>query len=470
MTTPTVDRWSSSERRERPSRPAQDAPRDRRKPAPEDHEPTWRAWRSRLRTAGGWLLTLLALVVLSLTPLALLRLGRVVQRHPRPSLVGAGVAGLAFTTCALLGVQTVHAWPVASTEASQYVYDQVVQVPQGLRDQREFAKAAETDPLRDVPPDRLFPGLAGKDVLLVFVESYGRVAVQDTSYSRGINEVLDRGTDELEAAGYQSRSAFLTSPTYGAGSWLAHSTMQSGLWVENQQRYDVLVTSPRLTLSDLFGRAGWRTVGDVPANTHDWPQGEFYDYDQVYDSRNVGYQGPKFGYPTMPDQYTLDAFHRFELDQADRSPVFAELDLISSHAPWAPLPRMVPWDQVGDGSVFEGMPEQGRTRAETWQDAAHVQQAYGESVEYTLSTMFSFLHTFDQPNLVLIVLGDHQPARIVSGPDADHDVPITIISKDPSVFDAIASWQWDAGVKPAGDAPVWPMDQFRNRFVEAFSP
>ena len=70
---------------------------------------------------------------------------------------------------------------------------------------------------------------------------------------------------------------------------------------------------------------------------------------------------------------------------------------------------------------------------------------------------------------MLVVLGDHQPARIVSGPDADHDVPVTIISKDPAVFDAIASWRWEDGVHPSADAPVWRMDQFRDRFVEAFS-
>ena len=80
-------------------------------------------------------------------------------------------------------------------------------------------------------------------------------------------------------------------PTFGAISWLAHSTLQSGLWVDSQQRYDVLMTSQRLTLSTLFERAGWRTVSDSPANTHDWPQGEFYGYDQLYDSRNVGYRG-----------------------------------------------------------------------------------------------------------------------------------------------------------------------------------
>ena len=64
-----------------------------------------------------------------------------------------------------------------------------------------------------------------------------------------------------------------------------------------------------MTLSGAFAKAGWRTVFDVPANTTDWPQGQaFYGFDGYYDSRNVGYRGPKFSYATMPDQYVLSAF------------------------------------------------------------------------------------------------------------------------------------------------------------------
>ena len=43
--------------------------------------------------------------------------------------------------------------------------------------------------------------------------------------------------------------------------------------------------SDRLTLSDAFRRAGWRTVADVPSNTQDWPEGtSFYHYDKIYDA------------------------------------------------------------------------------------------------------------------------------------------------------------------------------------------
>ena len=121
----------------------------------------------------------------------------------------------------------------------------------------------------------------------------------------------------VPTAAARARSAWLTSPTFGALSWLAHATLQTGLWVDSQDRYDLLVDSPRTSLSELFGRAGWRTVASVPANTEDWPEGAFYGFDHAYDSRNVGYRGPRFGYPTMPDQFTLETFWRRELAPRD---------------------------------------------------------------------------------------------------------------------------------------------------------
>ena len=208
----------------------------------------------------------------------------------------------------------------------------------------------------------------------------------------------------------------------------------------------------------------------VPSNEEDWPVGRsFYGYDSVSDARNMGYRGPSFSYARMPDQYTWKRFYDRELAHP-HAPVMAEIDLVSSHTPWTPLPRLVPWAQVGDGSVFDPQPAEGLSPVAAWADPRTVRKLYGESVEYSLSALFSFLHTYPQPNLVLVVVGDHQPARVVSGADADHDVPITIIAQDPEVFAATASWQWENGTLPSPDAPVWRMDRFRDRFLDAFSP
>jgi hypothetical protein len=281
--------------------------------------------------------------------------------------------------------------------------------------------------------------------------------------------VLDEGTRRLHAAGFSARSAFLTSPTFGAASWLAHSTLQSGLWVDSQRRYDQLIGTDRMTLADAFGRAGWRTVFDVPSITRDWPEGAaFYHFDQLYDERNVGYRGPRFGYATMPDQYTLAAFRRRELAPRHRAPVMAEIDLVSSHHPWAPLPRLVDWADVGDGSVFDPMPARGDSADTVFRDPELVKAAYGQSIEYSLESLVSFVETDPDPDLVLLVLGDHQPHTYVTGPAPGHDVPVSVIAHDPAVLDRIRDWGWQDGLHPGPAAPVWPMDQLRDRFLTAY--
>ena len=71
----------------------------------------------------------------------------------------------------------------------------------------------------------------------MFVESYGQMAVQGTSFSPPIDQIVDNGTQQLEADGFSSRSAWITSSTFGGGSWLAHATLESGTWVNSPGRY-----------------------------------------------------------------------------------------------------------------------------------------------------------------------------------------------------------------------------------------
>src|SRR3954453_14804182 len=137
----------------------------------------------------------------------------------------------------------------------------------------------------------------------------------------------------------------------------------------------------------------------------------------------------------MPDQYTFLALQRRELGPSHRAPLFAEVDLISSHAPWTRIPRLIPWDKVGDGSIFARVPAEESTRASLFGDASRARAAYGHSIEYSLSTLFSFVQRYGDDNLVLAVLGAHQPATLVSGQGAGHDVPISVIAHDPKVMD-----------------------------------
>jgi hypothetical protein len=416
---------------------------------------------------------LLVVAVLVAVTLSVLRICEVAAQRRAVSARTIGSLGSLWLVCALLGVQLAPGVPVASRGAAELAVVQAGAAVHNVRDLSAFrAELAAPDPWSTVPAADLLTGLRGKDVILVFVESYGRVAVQDSSFSPDIRALLDAGTDSLRDAGFHSRSAFLTSPTFAGISWLAHAALHSGLWVDSQQRHDQLLSSDRFTLSAAFGRAGWRTVVDVPSNRDPWTEGRaFYRWDEDYDRHDVGYEGPKFSFAAMPDQYTLAAFERMELGPG-HAPVMAEIDLVSSHEPWTPLPRMLDWDTLGDGSVYDGMPAEGTTPAEVFGDADQVRALYAQSIEYSLSALISFVTTFHEQDddLVVVLVGDHQPASIVTGPDATHDVPITIISSDAAVMDQTSSWGWEDGMLPSPDAPVWRMDAFRDRFLAAFGP
>ena len=412
---------------------------------------------------------LLVVAVLVLMALSVLRLTRLVESRRTTAIRTAAVLAVVWVACAALGLHLVPRTPIAAHSAATLTYDRALQVRAGLRDQQAFAAESAVDAFRDTPGNRLLTALRGKDVVISFIESYGRSAIEDPAYAPDVDAVLDAGTRRLAAAGYASRSGFLTSPTAGGGSWLAHSTLLSGLWIDNQQRYSNLVASDRLTLTRAFGQAGWRTVAVMPETTRAWPEGAFYGYDRVYTADNLGYHGPGFGFATMPDQYTLSAFERSEHATPGRPPLMAEIPLISSHIPWTPVPRLINWKDVGDGSAFDPMVTKAGAGNPMLRDPAQIRADYRRTIEYTLHSLISYLETYGNDNLVLVFLGDHQPAPIITGDDASRDVPITIVARDRAVLDRISGWGWDDGLKPGPHAPVWPMSAFRDRFLTAFS-
>ena len=400
------------------------------------------------------------LAALVVPALALGHVTRVAARHRRRSLPVVGALLAAWGLCWVSGVQ-VSGGGFASASASRLAISEVRAVRADFRSEARFrALIARRDPYGKVPPGRLLKGLRGKDVLLVFVESYGQMAVQGTSFSPPIAQIVNDGTRQLQADGFSSRSGWITSSTFGGGSWLAHATLDSGTWVDSPGRYSSLIASKRLTLPAAFRRAGWRTVADVPSTHGAWPEGRsFYRYEKVWDRDNLGYRGPRFAFSPMPDQYAFEALQRRELARRNRPPIFAEIDTTSSHEPWTRIPPFISWRRLGNGSIFDRLPV-GRA------GLTDTQQAYAKSIRYSLRTLYSFVERYGNKNTVLLVLGDHQPSRVI--PQANHEVPMTIIAHDPKVIRRLSGWGWTTGMLPGPTAPVWLMSAFRDRFLSAF--
>ncbi|MDX3615668.1 sulfatase [Streptomyces europaeiscabiei] len=414
-------------------------------------------------------LAALVLLLFVVMALAVVRLVNLLARERDRATRGTIIAGAVWITCAALGLTPIENTAVASRSTIGFVQDRWARVQETLRDEAAFAEEAKRDRFADVPGDRLLTGLRGKDVMITFIESYGRAALEDPAVAPGVNGALDEEGEALTRAGFAAKSGWLTSATYGGSSWLGHSTFLTGLWIDNQSRYRTVTAGERLTLPGAFHKSGaWRTVGIVPGVQKNWPEGDFYGLDKVYDSRDLGYQGPKFSWSTMPDQYALTAFERLEAAKKGDKPLMSEIILTSSHQPWAPLPEMVGWDEVGDGSVYKGIEKAGKDPADVFTDPVKVKEEYGRSVQYSLHSLLQYVEKYGDENTVLVFLGDHQPMASVSGNGAGHDVPVTVVAHDPKILDRIDDWGWSDGLRPGDDAPVWRMDSFRDRFLTAY--
>ncbi|WP_245970356.1 CDP-alcohol phosphatidyltransferase [Streptomyces rishiriensis] len=414
-------------------------------------------------------LVVLIVAVFAVMVLATVRLSNLLmldsQRSTRVTLIAATV----WVTCSVTGLQNAGV-PVASYRAGGALINKGRQVQQTLADEAAFGKETRYDTFGATPPDQLVPDLRGKDMIFTFIESYGRSAVEDPIMAPGVDRTLDASTQALAKAGFHAKSGWLTSATYGGSSWLGHSTTLSGLWVDNQQRYRTVMASDHLSLTKVFKKTGaWDTVGIMPGVQKGWPEVKFYGLDKLYNAFHLGYQGPKFSWSTMPDQYALEAFQRLEHGRTDRDkPLMSEIILTSSHQPWAPIPKMVGWDEIGDGSVFQGIEAAGKKAADVIADGTASKQEYGKSVSYSVTALTQWLERYGTDDTVLVFLGDHQPIARVSGNHASRDVPISIVAKDPKVLDKISGWNWTDGLKPAHNAPVWKMSSFRDKFLTAY--
>ncbi|MFE5033549.1 sulfatase-like hydrolase/transferase [Streptomyces sp. NPDC056683] len=413
----------------------------------------------------------LLLLLFVLLALATVRLSNLLARHPGRATRGTLIAGVVWITCSSFGLQGFNGVPLASDRTAVALKVRSQQVRDTLRDEADFRKVAKVDAFGNTPPDQLLTSLRGKDVVFTFIESYGRSAIEDPLEAPGVDNTLAVRTQALAKAGYHAKSGWLTSATYGGSSWLGHSTTMSGLWVSNQQRYRTVMASDHLSITKAFQKTGdFDTVGVMPGIQKGWPEQSYYGLDKVYNAFQLGYKGPKFSWSTMPDQYALQQFQDrvHSKKPADGKSRMSFLILTSSHQPWAPIPKMVPWDQLGDGSVFNAIQKAGNKASDVIADTTKSRQEYGKSVQYSVTALTEWLERYGNDNTVLVFLGDHQPIARVSGNHASRDVPISIVAKDPKVLDAIDSWNWTDGLRPAHNAPVWKMSAFRDKFLAAY--
>ena len=379
-------------------------------------------------------------------------------------------AGAVAAVAALAAGATPALESRVSAPAVRLAVDQARHAGRMFNERDAFAAELDAAPEDYASVPGLLRRLRDRDVLIAFVESYGMSAIDDPRYAPVLGPRLDALAERMSAAGLHLASGRLAAPTQGGQSWFSHLSLLSGLWVDNQLRYDLLLADGRETLIDDFRRAGHRTAALMPANTLAWPEGERLGYDEIWTRRDIDYAGPALNWVTMPDQFTWSFLQRRIRRSADPRPLFAELGLISSHAPWTPiLPVLDDWDGIGDGALFERWRDAGEPPRELWLDHDRVREQFALSVDYAVHAATGYAERYVDDRTLLIVLGDHQPAPLITGEDATRAVPVHVISGDFALIRPFLEWGFAAGARPDRSQPPAGMDAFRDWFVGAFS-
>ena len=213
--------------------------------------------------------------------------------------------------------------------------------------------------------------LAGRDVYVIFFESYGAVLLDTPQLRARAAPAMTRFGAALTAAGFTLRSGKIASPTYGGGSWLAHGTVDSGAWLDSQLRYDLLSSSERTTWPRLMERVGYQTVDAMPGLKEPLQNAGFWGFDRMVGTDQLGYAGPSFGWFGVPDQFSLGAIQTLPRDPS--RPLFAQIVLVSSHMPFSPVPPYV--EDWTDAGRFASHPEVARELA-TPPDWQHLETPY----------------------------------------------------------------------------------------------
>ena len=339
------------------------------------------------------------------------------------------------------------------------------------REVGEFAYELSGAGVRDLGPPPVLRSdlsrLGGADVFVIFLESYGAVAWQRPHLAEPLVPAMARLDADIADTGRFVASGLVESTTFGGESWLAHVSLLSGTEIRDPATNIRLMAQERDTMVKLFGRGGYRTVAIMPGMLVAWPEGAFYGFEHIYDHDGLDYLGPQFGWWDINDQYALARVDALEIEPARDQPAFVFFTTISTHTPFVPAPPYQPdWNRVLTTDPYDADALDHAWSA--WPDWTNLGPSYLEAFDYALRNIGGYLRLRADRDLVVVLVGDHQPPALVSGEGASWDVPVHVIASRPAVLDRLKERHQFTDTLHPGERTVARMDTLLPILLDAF--
>lgn len=383
---------------------------------------------------------------------------------PTAAAAAAVLAHQAGTAPSLTWHLVTH--PVTPTYARQAWLLGTAFSPQRL--QRELPRSAALDVALAQPPQQALAALRGRDLNLIFLESYGAMAFEHPRVAPALAASRRQIAHDIAASGRHVASAFVRAATFAGASELSHLSLLTGVDLSDPLRHDLMLTTERPTLVTLLRRAGYQAVGLYPALSWDWNERAFYGFDVFLDARDLQWRGPPLGYWKVPDQYSLARYEQLHPRRADHgsAPRFLFFPTITSHLPFGPVPPLqtdrerLLSDEPFDAETALAL----QTAFVDWNDML---PNYIGMLDYTYRWLGQWLQQPEPRESVNVWLGDHQPAASVSGPGASWDVPVHIVTRDRALIERFVALGFAVGLEPQRPA-LGGMHELTGLLLRAF--
>ena len=343
-----------------------------------------------------------------------------------------------------------------------------------LRDILVPSRAAQLLPASTVIDEALaktdaqaLAGLNNRDVHMIFLETYGAVLYDQKDSSAAVAQTRAQLEKSILASGRNVVSAFYVSPTIGGASDLAHLSVLSGIDLKDSRKHDVLLTTERPTLLDVFEREGYETFGLYHSVGWEWVERAFYSFDQYIDGPALNYEGPAFGFWKIPDQFAAARVEQLYPRDESAKPRFTFFPTISSHFPFHQVPPyQSDWKKLLGPQPFD-LAEAARAQAEpvNWE---YMKPDYLRTINYTNTWLAGYFSQPEPRETVYVMIGDHQPTGSVSREPTPWDVPVFIVSKDNRLLDRFRAMGFTDGLTPGSREPQGALHDLTSVLLKGF--
>ena len=306
--------------------------------------------------------------------------------------------------------------------------------------------------------------LAGTNVIVIFLESYGAILVEEPELIVSYKKLIFEMQAKLETRSFSMVSGYSEAPD---SSWLSRLSFSTGTRIDDRASASLAMLSRLTTLNQKFSQNGYSSLSVMPGVEEQVLKIEsFFGFREKIRFWNIDWPQDKSvrGWAKIPDQYVLDWLGRKPILKKNTS-VYAEIILSSSHSPYGIVPPYITNKPINFKDYWTDEVTQNKQLG-IFPHLTGSYKKYMLSIEYSLRSVFEFIERYLNQECLIILIGDHQPPGLRTHSSL---VPVHVISYKPELLVSFKKIGFETEVFPPKGKSNITHGDFAKFLLESYS-